>query len=167
MIYVTMATNYQAKVRLCVIKSTLHYSIKIWHTSLRFSLKYFLSFKLQHIRPVWTECLTLWIKGLHCTHCTVHHAALLLATGWHLFTTCPPFRGIYPFLPIQNINQFLLIFLKVPRMCIRARNTKQIELTICTGTWHVIITSCTKNQQDWFWFGTCRGLSRFTTMDSL
>ena len=51
--------------------------------------------------------------------------------------------------------------------CNRARHTKQIELMICMGTWHVIITSCTKNQQDWFWFGTCRGLSRFTTIDSL
>ena len=32
----------------------------------------------------------------------------------------------------------------------RARHTKQIELTICMGTWVVIMTSCTKNQQAGF-----------------
>ena len=97
------------------------------HTSLSFQLKYFLSFKLQHIRPVWCECLTLWIKGLHCAHCTVHHAALLLATGWHLFTTCPPFRGIYPFFPSRIIHSYWILtsktwFYKLPAARFNPKN---------------------------------------------
>ena len=63
------------------------------------------------------------------------HGCLIIFSRLHRTTY---FAAYHPYLFMQTT------------MDIRARHTKQIELTIFMETWVVIINSCTKNQQAGF-----------------